>query len=265
MNGGDTVITNSQATLTDVAPLGISREGHFQVYAPNQNENVYTNLWTGPYYGFTRVIETFKLTDTPRRLKPVDIYFHTYAASKPASLKALDEVYAWALKQPNHPVFPSAYIRRVMDFNNMVIAREDKDWLFYGNGLIDTLRINSKQGYPDINSSVAGYNNFNDDRYLHLLNSAVNRVTLASRPGNVPYLVDANGALLEWQQQALKTTMTFDAHVILDFTLGHAVNCTLLNSKGKIVRADRHNKDQHHYQTQSAGRASFLLNCKTDH
>lgn len=265
MNGGETVITNSQPTLTDVAPLGISREGHFQVYAPNQNENVYTNLWTGPYYGFTRVIETFKLTDTPRRLKPVDIYFHTYAASKPASLKALDEVYAWALKQPNHPVFPSAYIRRVMGFNSMVIAREDKDWLIYGNGLIDTLRINAKQGYPDINSSVAGYNNFNDDRYLHLLNSAVNRVTLASRPGNVPYLVDANGALLEWQQQALKTTMTFDAHVILDFTLGHAVNCALINSKGQIVRADRHNKDQHHYQTQSAGRASFLLNCKTDH
>ena len=265
MNGGDTVITNSNPSLTDVSPLGVNREGYYQIYAPNQNENVYTNNWTGPFYGFKRVIESYQLTDKPRRLKPVDIYYHTYAASKPSSLKALDEVYTWALKQANHPVFPSAYIRRVMDFNSMVIAREDKDWLFYGNGLIDTLRINATQGYPGINGSVAGYNNFNDDRYLHLLKADVNRVTLASRPGTAPYLVDANGALLVWQQQALKTKMTFEAHVMLDFTLSHAGNCTLSDRKGRIVRADKRGKDQHHYQTQSAGRASFLLNCKAEH
>lgn len=264
MNGGDTVITNSMPTLTVVAPLGVKREGHYQIYAPNQNENVYTNDWTGPFYGFKRVIESYQLTDKPRRLKPVDIYYHTYAASKPSSLKALDEVYTWALKQPNHPVFPSAYIRRVMDFNSMVVAREDKDWLFYGNGLIDTLRINASQGYPAINGSVAGYNNFNDDRYLHLVPSANYRVTLAANPGTAPYLVDANGALLKWQQQAMKTHITFDAHVILDFTLSHAGDCTLSDSKGQLVRADRRNKERHHYQTQSAGRTTFRLNCGID-
>ena len=265
MNGGETIVTDSRPSLTFVAPLGVEREGHFQVYAPNQNENVYTNNWTGPFYGFRRVIETFKLTDTPRRLKPVDIYFHTYAASKPASLKALMEVYTWALKQHYHPVYPSDYIRRVMDFNRLVIARDGSDWLIYGDSAIDTLRIKAKWGYPDLNGSVAGYNNFNDDRYLHLVKSAAYRIAIATAPGNTPFLIDANGAVLDWQQKTRQTKMTFDAQAKLDFTLSHSGNCVLSDDKGHTVRADRHSKEQHHYQTQAAGQASFQLNCKMEH
>lgn len=263
MNGGDTVITDSLPTLTVVAPLGVKRDGHYQIYAPNQNENVYTNDWTGPFYGFRRVIESYKLTDKPRRLKPVDIYYHTYAASKPSALKALDEVYAWALKQPNHPIFPSAYIHRVMDFNSMVIARADADWLYYGNGAIDTLRVKAMQGYPELNGSVAGYNEFNADRYLHLSKSAVNRVALQARAGNAPYLVDANGSLIDWQYHTKQTRMTFDANVVLDFTLSHGDNCVLHDAKGQVVPATRRPRKNYHYQTRAAGRASFQLSCKS--
>lgn len=263
MNGGDTIITNNQPSLTFVAPLGLARDGHYQIYAPNQNENVYTNNWTGPFYGFQRVIETFKLTDKPRRLKPVDIYYHTYAASKPSSLKALDEVYSWALKQPNHPIFSSDYIRRVMDFNRLVIAREDNDWLTYDNGLIDTLRIPAKMGYPAINSSVAGYNNYNDDRYIHLLKSSVNRVSLTQKPTASAYLVDANGALLEWQPQSLQTKIVFNAHVTLDFTLNHGADCVLYDRSGQRLRADKQIKTHYHYQTNASGRSTFQLKCQS--
>lgn len=261
MNGGETTITETQPSLTFVGPLGVPRDGHFQIYAPNQNENVYTNNWTGPFYGFRRVIETFKLTDSPRRLKPVDIYFHTYAASKPASLKALQEVYDWALQQPNHPVYPSDFIRRVMDFNHSVIAREDNSWLFYGDGQIDTLRINAQWGYPIINDSIAGYQDFNNDRYLNLVHSPVNRITLASKIDMAPYLVDANGELVEWRQQAQQTNMTFKSYTNLDFVLNHADNCNLYDAKGRIIRADYHTKQHYHYQTHAAGRTSFRLGC----
>lgn len=261
MNGGETIITNSQPSITDVAPLGVERDGHFQVYAPNQNENVYTNLWTGPFYGFSRVIETYKLTDTPRRLKPVDIYFHTYAATKPASLKALDEVYAWALKQPNHPIFPSDYIRRVLDFNQSVIARADKDWIFYGNGAIDTLRINKQWGFPLINDGVAGYNDFNEDRYLHLVKAKFNRIPLTSKPGNSTYLLDANGELIDWQQHGKRLNITFHANIKLDFTLSHSSRCNLFDDKEQKIRAESHSNQHHHYKTNVTGRATFHLNC----
>ena len=52
------------------------------------NENVYTNDWTGPFYGFRDVIDTFRMTGEPRRLKPINLYYHTYSASKVAALKA---------------------------------------------------------------------------------------------------------------------------------------------------------------------------------
>ncbi|WP_124951508.1 bifunctional glycoside hydrolase 114/ polysaccharide deacetylase family protein [Sulfuriferula thiophila] len=261
MNGGETVITNSQPSLTYVAPLGVQRDGHFQIYAPNQNENVYTNLWTGPFYGFRRVIETFKLTDTPRRLKPMDIYFHTYAASKPASLRALKEVYDWALSQPNHPVFPSEYIRRVVDFNHSVMTREDNNWVFYGDGQIDTLRINSKWGYPALNGTVAGYTDFNNDRYLNLVKASTNRVELTSTPDRAPYLIDANGTLADWQLHAQQIDMTFYSHVDLDFTLMHSNTCSLRDDKGQIIRADKHTQQQYHYQTHVHGRATYHLSC----
>ena len=64
-----------------------------QVYAPVINENVYTNLWTGPYYGFRRVLETFALTESPRRLKPIDVYYHFYSGAKVAGQQAWAEVY----------------------------------------------------------------------------------------------------------------------------------------------------------------------------
>ena len=121
MNGGDTLITRSNPSLALVAPLGVTKNGHFQVYAPNQNENVYTNNWLGPFYGYERVIETFELTNVPYRLKPIDIYFHTYSASKPASLKALDKVFRWATEQETNPVHASDYIRKVLDFNQLVV------------------------------------------------------------------------------------------------------------------------------------------------
>ena len=63
MNGGETVITASSDSWTGIAPIGINKGGNYQVYAPNQNENMYTNEWTGPFYGYQNVIETFERTD----------------------------------------------------------------------------------------------------------------------------------------------------------------------------------------------------------
>ncbi|NOT18333.1 MAG: hypothetical protein HOP20_09755 [Sulfuriferula sp.] len=261
MNGGETTMTNSQPSVTFVSPLGVARDASYQIYAPNQNENVYTNNWLGPYYGYRRVIETFQLTDKPRRLKPVDIYFHTYAASKPASLKALEDVYDYALKQPNHPVYPSDYIRRVLDFNQIVMAREDGDWLFYGDGQIDTLRIKANWGYPSNADSVAGYQDYNQDRYLNLTKSTVNRVQLTPQPSKAPYLVDANGVLKNWVQHSKQTDFTLNAYVKLDFTLNHADTCRLYDAQGQVMRTDNHTQQQYHYQTHAAGQHTYKLSC----
>lgn len=43
--------------------MGIDKDGYFQVYSAMQNENIYTDEWKGPFYGYQNVIQTFELTE----------------------------------------------------------------------------------------------------------------------------------------------------------------------------------------------------------
>lgn len=242
MNGGDTLITRSHPYTTLVAPLGIPKGALFQVYAPNQNENVYTNNWTGPFYGYERAIETFELTDTPYRLKPVDIYYHTYSASKPASLRALDRVYRWALARESTPVFASEYVRKVLDFNRMVVARTAQGWMVRGNGDVRELRVPLALGYPDIGSSlaVAGYSRHGDARYVHLADGEA-RLRFGSVAAQPPYLVSANARIVSRRQDAdpagTKLALALSGNVPLKFALALTDACTV-HGDGKKLAAD---------------------------
>lgn len=144
MNGGNTIISSRNPTLTTVSPMGRPVGGYYQVYAPVQNENVFTNLWRGPFYGFRDVISTFKLTESPRRLKPINIYFHFYSGSKIGSLKVLKQIFDWASAQDVVSVYGSDYIRKVEDFQTLSLGRRlDGCWQLRGDGALTTLRIDS--------------------------------------------------------------------------------------------------------------------------
>jgi hypothetical protein len=251
MNGGETIITRSYPTLTLVAPLGVPKDGQFQVYAPNQNENVYTNNWLGPYYGYERVIETFEMTEAPYRLKPVDIYFHTYSASKPASLKALDRVFKWALAQPVTPVHVSEYTRQVRDFNRMVVARTRDGWLVHGDGSLRELRAPLSLGQPVIGagSSVVGFNRHEDQQYLHLGDSEAN-IRFGSATTVSPYLVSANARIVHAASTRTEEGETFklalSGHVPLKFDLSLGSRC-VVSADGRTIRADSTSNGVSHF------------------
>ena len=258
MNGGETLISRTNPSLTAVAPLGLRKDDYFQVYAPNQNENIYTNLWTGPFGGYERVIETFEMTEKPLRLKPINIYYHTYSASKSASLKALRKVYGWALRQAVLPVYGSDYIRKVLDFNEIVIAREGEGWRIEGGSEVRTLRIARKMGYPDLarSSGVLGWRDEGETRYVHLSGAVSSYLVLAVAPANLPWLARANGRIATvpggWKLKASQP---------LELEFGNAARCTfLLDGKpAAVVRgADglatlRHRANQAHLEIRCGG------------
>lgn len=241
MNGGETLITRSFPSLTLVAPLGIPKKGYFQVYAPNQNENVYTQNWTGPFYGYERVIETFELTDAPYRLKPIDIYFHTYSASKPASLHALDRVFRWALAHETTPVYVSDYIRKVLDFNRLVVARTPDGWRVRGAENLRQLRAPAALGQPDPGASVAvaGFNRHGGNHYLHLAASEA-EIRLRPAAAPAPYLVSANARVegLTRASTADGSTLglTLRGQVPLKFALALDTRCTV-RADGQTLNA----------------------------
>lgn len=239
INGGDTSISRSNPSLTAIGALGIRKGGYLQVYAPITNENIYTHLWTGPYYGFERVLQTFAMTNEPRRIKPVGIYYHTYSASKPAALKALHKVYDWALAQPLHPVHASEFVRKVQDFYDFAIARDGDGWRLRGAGALRTLRLPPALGLPDIDASsaIAGWRPGIEGAYLHLSGGAATlRTRTAPAPSTHPYLYEANARLQSWQASAdgLRTELRLQGHVPLEWSLAQARRCQVRSGQQRL-------------------------------
>lgn len=241
MNGGDTSITRSNPSLTAVGAHGIQKNGVLQVYAPITNENIYTNLWRGPFYGFERVIESFEMTETPRRIKPVDIYYHTYSVSKRAGLNALRKAHDWAAAQPLHPIFASEYIRKVQDFHDMSLAREGNGWRVRSHGNLRTLRLPASLGAPNLDSSVgiAGFSAGSEGNYVHLTGSSA-WFTTSDGKAKRPYLYDANGRLENWQDKVAGQPLSFSlsAYQPLIFRMAQMEKC-LLRANGHPIPPTR--------------------------
>jgi hypothetical protein len=259
MNGSDTIITHSAPTWTLIKGIGLPKGDEYQVYAPNQNENIYTNEWSGPFYGFERVIETFELTESPHRFKPVNIYYHTYIASKTAALESLLRVYRWAQSQPLHPVFASDYARKVLDFNTMVIARDNDGWRVKGSGELRTLRLPEALSVPALTHShgVAGYREDGPGRYLHLSGAAAQW-----QPGSdsLPYLQQANARLTTFARNDRDMQFSLAGHTNLEFAIGNAGGCSLSHN-GKPLKPERREGTLYHYRSAKHGLEELRLHC----
>ncbi len=251
MNGGDTLATRTDASLTRMSGLGLRRGASLQVWAPNQNENVYTNNWTGPFYGYQRAIETFELTGAPRRLKPINIYYHTYSASKQAALAALHRVYRWALAQPIVPVFASDYIRKVHDFHGMVLARDWRadapTWQMRGAGELRTLRIGVDQAVDLAGSrNVAGVGAGPAARYLHLT-AATAEIRLAAGGVAPVHVREARGWIRDFERRSDGISFALHAYTDPGFTLAAAAGCRVRVDERELPAAAGSERDTPKY------------------
>jgi len=228
INGGDTTITNNTPWLSYVAPLAVKRGDYYQIFTGAQNENVYTNDWLGPFWGFKRVIQTFKLTNKPKRLKPIDIYYHMYSGSKRASLNALHTVYKWAMKQDVMPIYTSRYIPKVMDYYEVSMARDKNRWLIKGMDTLKTLRLTDTQ-YVDFNKSkgIVGIKKHEKSHYIHLSQQKKYLLEIVSDKKNQNYLIDANAALVAFEKSKDTQLFHFKGEVPVEARFSVLESCYL--------------------------------------
>lgn len=221
INGGDTMITYAEPWLSLVAPIGIARGNYRQIFTGAQNENVYTDDWHGPYWGFKRVVQTFELTDTPRRLKPIDIYYHYYSGSKLASLNALRYVYDWAMRQETTPLFTSQYIPKAMDFYTVSIAEEDNDWYIAGAYDLHTVRLPASQHVNCLESDgVLGTKRRADVRYVHLApQRGSHRLRIADSRDRGCMLVDTDALVSEYSREDETTRYRLQSYLPLQLRI----------------------------------------------
>ena len=269
MNGGFTTISKAEPSLTLVAPLGIMKGNYYQIYAPMQNENVYTNSWTGPFYGFERVIETFEMTDKPLRFKPVNIYYHTYIATKRASIASLHKVYGWAeeqIKQQKlHPVYASEYAERVLDWRRATVARTDAGLELRGGRHLRQWRVDAKAGMPVVNAAagIAGQVLHEQTQFFHATKSVAS-YTIAGGTASF-FLESANAKLVSWESGGIgsdgkagkQQTLRFDGHLPLHVRLV-APGCELQPASGQ--RATRRG-DRLEIEASGIGTTTVILRC----
>ncbi len=216
INGGNTVIDNKRNFLKYINGSGVNfGEYFYQVYAPIQNDFIYTHGMRVPW-GFLKVIQAFKLTDKPRRLKPLTIYYHFYAANTVASLNALKKVYDYALAQKPIPIFPYQYDKIVLDARETAIIRIKHGFIIKNNGYARTIRVPLSWGYPDLEKSegVVGYSTINSSRYIYLDGSGDYKVIFTDKPQNV-YLVYANGIVENFKRNNDIMSITFKSYIPL--------------------------------------------------
>ena len=263
INGGDTTITKTSPWLSTIAPLGLQRDGYTQVYTGAQNENLFTNDWLGPFWGFKRVTQTFALTNSPRRFKPIDIYYHLYSGSKQASLKALTYVFDYAIKQDVMPIFTSEYIPKVMDFYEISMAKDGDEWLFSGLDNLNTLRIEQKNAYVNLNksTSVLGVKHFENHTYISLFNKNKKEIYIKEQKKVIDnsYLISSNAKVDKFFKDDTKQTLNFKGYVDLKLNFFIKSNCSLHSNPKEFKRYEK--DDSIFLEYKDAKEATIDISC----
>ena len=171
MNGGNTIVSRHYPGMVGIAPRVMQWEDELQIHAANQNEFMYANGWNGPFYGgFADVIDTFERTETPRRLKPVNVYYHFYSATSFSSLRALEKIHHWCMEQPLQPITAAEYARIARDCHNVrVFETGPRQWILVSAGHVRTFRFPASLGRPDMAKSlgVTGWSEHEDSLFVH--------------------------------------------------------------------------------------------------
>ncbi len=229
INGGDTTITKTEPWLLTIAPMGMQRGEYIQVFTGAQNENVFTNDWLGPFWGFKRVTQTFELTGYPDRYKPIDIYYHLYSGSKQASLKALEYVFDWALAQDITPLFTSEYIPKVMDYYSVSMVNEGNKWLFSGMNSLKTLRVEVPNAEVNLktSSTVLGFKKEQKRTYISLGEGSRYIIDVSKNTQKSTYLVSSNAYNISSQKRENSKSFHLKSYIDLEVQLYMPENCEI--------------------------------------
>ena len=142
MNGGDSRLDAEFPSVFYVPPLSKPVGAQRQIYSGNSNENTYTNDWTGPYFGFALLSETVRNTETPRRLKPYNLYYHMYSGERESALAAIRQNLNLARSLSLTPVAASHYAAIADDFFTLALTQNDElSWSIANRGEVQTVRF----------------------------------------------------------------------------------------------------------------------------
>lgn len=259
-----TLISRKNNSLTQVSSFGLNEGPYFQVFAPIGNDQE-TLMENGRFfYSLIGLIDALKLTDMPRRLKPIDIYYHFFTLGQLGGIKALRAVYDWTLTQAVMPIYASEYYSKVIDANQMVIAQQADGWIIETQDKLRELRIPRHMGYPDLSRSqhIMGYSTYNEDVYIHISPGGEALVYLSKTAPTLPYLVSANTRVKRFERTAQGFDLVTEVgYLPLVLTLGNMAHCAVF-SEGKIIEPEHPFMNEPTYRFNKESKNDFSIRCE---
>lgn len=198
INGGDSRFDGDFPSYAFVAPVGRRIGPYWQVYSSNSNENTYTDLWRSRYYAFGFLPETLERTESPRRVRAANVYYHMYSGERQAALRALLKNLQWVRRHSLIPIETSRYASIGAGFfTTRLVSAGPATWTVHDRGGLQTLRFDdADQRDVDWAGShgVIGRRRYQGSLYV-ALDAAVTtpRVALGAAPGAAAplYLVES--------------------------------------------------------------------------
>lgn len=172
LNGGESRFDGEYPSYSTLYPIGIKIGEERQIYSTASNENTYTNLWSERFFGYRYLIDTLQHTESPMRVTPFNIYFHSYSGERQASLQALKDILNAARKQKLLPIMSSEYAAIANGFYSTDVDILGPDhWRINNRGALQTLRLDrsgSKIVDESASTGVLGQTQLQDNLYIYL-------------------------------------------------------------------------------------------------
>ncbi len=182
INGGDSIFDAQHPAYASVSGIGRKVGKEQQIYASTSNEIPYTNEWTQNFHAYQYLITTLKKTESPIRLKPLNIYYHLYSGEKESGLNALIANLDYAVKQNIAPITTSYYTHIAEGFYGTKITLLGPDvWSVANRGELATIRFD-RSSFKSVDfrksKGVIGQRHLNGSLYVYL-DSAVAKPVVA--------------------------------------------------------------------------------------
>jgi hypothetical protein len=199
LNGGDSRINADAPSIAYIAPIARPVGSERQIYAPDANDYIYMRDDDGREFGFLYLGKAIEATENPRRLKPVDVYYHMYVGERPAELNVVRHHLDYARHAPLAPIAASHYAA-IADgfFSAKILQLDGSTWRISDRGALQTVRFDDADRVAvDFGRSVGVLGQERKAATLYVaLDAAVDDSIVALSPVDnakqtVPYLISA--------------------------------------------------------------------------
>jgi polysaccharide biosynthesis protein PelA len=206
--GGNVRFDAEYPSVLFVSSLARKPGGIIQLYAAANAENSYTNSWKDTFYGFQYLPETLKNTNSPRRLKPLLLYYHAFSGEFAASLNAVLSNLAFIRTQSPIAIRVARYCDIGSGFFTAKIEPLGENaWKIQDRQGLQTFRFDkAKDSSIDLSASkgVIGYRDHEDSLFVYLDASVDQPEIVLSKikNENISFLIDSNWEIWDLQRTA---------------------------------------------------------------